>query len=154
MPNGTTVRVVEVPYPKSTKKDTQPKRNHDPHCRENLTIPLVRPALLRFLILGHHTLLLHRLVRCLSPLQARAEVDLHDVHGSEDDDSREQGICGLVEDWIFQVVVVARDEDGEGDEGKPEDERDGGLLVVRKCCVAHEAGGVDHGEFIDQLHGI
>ena len=55
---------------------------------------------------------------------------------------------------ILQVVVIKRDEDGEGEEDEGQREAEEAGARVGEGSVAHEAGGVDHGEFVDELHGI
>ena len=55
---------------------------------------------------------------------------------------------------ILQVVVVQRDEDGEREQGQGEQQREKASPGIREGSVAHQAGGVNHGELVDELHGI
>lgn len=54
----------------------------------------------------------------------------------------------------MEVVVVGRDEDCKPSEADSEDGREGLGALVRETGPEHEAGGVDHGELIDELHGV
>lgn len=55
---------------------------------------------------------------------------------------------------ILQVVVIERDEDGERGEPERQAEREAAGARVRERGVAHEAGGVDHRELVDELHRV
>lgn len=49
----------------------------------------------------------------LSPPKGWSQEELHHVHASEEDDGGQQRVCPLMEDWVLQIVIVKRDEDGE-----------------------------------------
>ena len=51
-------------------------------------------------------------------------------------------------------MVVECDEDGEREEEKCQVEGEEAGARIGEGSVAHEAGGVYHGQFIDELHGI
>ena len=59
-----------------------------------------------------------------------------------------------MEGGILQVMVIKRDEDGEGEKEERQVEREEAGARVRKGGVAHETGGVYHRKLVDQLHGI
>ena len=59
-----------------------------------------------------------------------------------------------MEDRVLQVVVVERDEDGEGDKRKSEIEAEEARARIGEGSVTHDTGSVNHGEFVDELHRV
>ena len=59
-----------------------------------------------------------------------------------------------MEDRIAKVVVVACDKDRQRHQEDSKADAECARLLVRKGCVEHEAGRVDHREFVDKLHGV
>ena len=59
-----------------------------------------------------------------------------------------------MEGRILKIVVVQRNENGEGEEEERQVEREEAGARVREGGIAHEAGGVYHGELVDELHGV
>ena len=59
-----------------------------------------------------------------------------------------------MEFWILQVVVVEGDEEREAHKRDPENGGERGAARVGEGHVAHETGGVDHGELVDELHWV
>ena len=51
-------------------------------------------------------------------------------------------------------MVIERDKDGEREEEEGQVEREEAGARVGEGGVAHEAGRVNHREFVDELHGI
>ena len=157
------VDIVEIPEGKTTEEDAQAVRNHGPHRSQRCQIPLILLLLRLLLPWSYHALrlpisvtirmsvgwYLHSLVSIL-----RSDVGLHDVHCSYENECREDRVGVLMECRILQVVIVQRDECGE----RKQEEREAclrlGRLVEAECRKEHEAGRVDHGQFVDQLHGI
>lgn len=59
-----------------------------------------------------------------------------------------------MKDRVFDVQIVSCDEDGDGD-GEKSDQYASPLgLAVGENGVEHDAGGVDHREFVEELHAI
>ena len=56
--------------------------------------------------------------------------------------------------WVLEVVVVEGDEDGKADEEDGDEAAGECGTGVAEGGVAGEGGGVDHGEFVDELHGV
>lgn len=82
------------------------------------------------------------------------DANFHDVHRPQQHDGGQDRVSILVESRVLEVVVVSRDEDGKPSEGDPEDGREGLGALVGETGPEHEAGGVDHGELVDELHGV
>ena len=59
-----------------------------------------------------------------------------------------------MESRVLEVVVVGCDEDCKPSESDSEYGREGLGALMRETGPEHEAGGVDHGELVDELHGI
>lgn len=59
-----------------------------------------------------------------------------------------------MKDRVAEIVVVSGDEDGERDEEEGEEGLDRVALLVREGCETHEAGCVDHGELVYELHWV
>ncbi len=97
----------------------------------------------------------------------------HDVDASEENEGGQDRVGVLMESGILEVVIVARDEDGKRDTGDAQRDLDCLRPVVRKSgpehpadrsvCICEKGGlqeidsqtcGVDHGQFINQLHRI
>ena len=55
---------------------------------------------------------------------------------------------------ILQVVIVQRDKHRQPDQGQGEIDAEGARLGVGEGGVAHEAGGIDHAELVDELHRV
>ena len=56
--------------------------------------------------------------------------------------------------WVLQVMVVERDEERKANKGNSKNDGEGRTARVGEGRVAHQTGGVDHGELIDELHGV
>lgn len=138
---GGTIDVVQGPNTKPSKENAQTTSDHKPHCLDNLLVPVILTLLLLPLLIRDHTLLLH----VGSGLYVWANVALHDVDGTEKYDGSEQSIHVLVEGWVAEVVVIACDEGGQGNEEDGEQDTHGILLFVGEGGIKHETGGVDHG---------
>lgn len=83
------IDVVQIPDAKATQKDPQPACDHEPHELEHLGVPIILSLLLLFLKGWDHILALHDIVRPLPLFQARPDVDLHHIYGSEEDNGGE-----------------------------------------------------------------
>jgi len=83
-----------------------------------------------------------------------SDADFHDVHGSEQHDGGQDRVGVLVESRVLEVVVVGRDEDRKTREGNSKDGRERLCALVLEARPEHEASGVDHGELVDELHGV
>lgn len=59
-----------------------------------------------------------------------------------------------MESRVLEVVVVGCDEDCKPSKGDSEDGREWLGALVRETGPEHEAGGVDHRELVDELHGV
>lgn len=59
-----------------------------------------------------------------------------------------------MEGRILEVVVVCGNKDGQDQQGDSESDSIGGGLPMAEGCVKHDAGCVDHGEFVNQLPRI
>lgn len=55
---------------------------------------------------------------------------------------------------VLQIVVVEGDEDCKRDEEQREVDGEEAGPGVGECRIAHQAGGVDHGEFVNELHWV
>ena len=55
---------------------------------------------------------------------------------------------------ILQVVVIRGDEDGEGHEEQRHAESVESRTLVCEAAVAGDASRVDHGQLVDELHGV
>ena len=55
---------------------------------------------------------------------------------------------------ILQIVIVEGYEDCERDERESEIEAEEAGAGVGECSVTHQAGCIDHGEFVDELHAV
>ena len=55
---------------------------------------------------------------------------------------------------VLKVVVIRRDEDREADEQQRDDQSVNPASLVRETAVAADAGGVYHGQLVDELHGV
>lgn len=102
------VDIVQSPNAKAAQKDGQSHGNHEPHGLEDLAVSVVLALLF---LLAEKTLLAHALACCLSGLRVRADVALHDVHRSEQDNCCQECVHVLVEDGITKVVVIACNKD-------------------------------------------
>lgn len=56
--------------------------------------------------------------------------------------------------WVLDVQIVSCDEDGDGDGERSDKHADPLGLAVGENGVEHDAGRVDHREFVEELHAI
>lgn len=149
----TTVNIVKMPYKESSQERRQSTANHEPHRPQYLLVP--RPLHSTNLSLSlRHTLSLPNSVLLLRSLQPRPQRHLHHIHTPQQHYSCENRICVLMKGGILQVVVVKSYEDCKGDEGEGEVEAEESRARVGEGCVAHQAGCVDHGELVNELHWV
>lgn len=93
--------------------------------------------------------------RGLTPFsQCGTEDCLHDIHAPEDNCARQGSIGDLVEHRVLRHVVIDGDEGGESGEGQSDKQARGLGPRVREGRERHDAGGVDHGQLVGQLHGV
>lgn len=159
---GAAELVVQGPDGEAAEEDAQAEPDHGPHGAQDLEIarvlaqllPRHRRAvdLLRLLVVAQR----RRVLRGRAPLglERGAQAHLHDVHAPQQDDSGQQGVHVLVEGRVLQVVVVAGDKGGEAEQEDAEQLGVEARLAVGEGGVEHQAGGVDHGELVDELHGV
>ena len=93
-------------------------------------------------------------MRLLFLSQGWPQAELHHVHASEKDDSGQERICVLMEGRVLQIVVVERDEDGEGDQTKGKEKAELSRLRVGEGGVTHQTRGVNHRQLVNELHRI
>lgn len=139
--------VVQIPDEKPESNGTHPNRDHSsPHGAENLQVSTISSCLLRF-IRGRD------IVRALAA-KRWPKSHFHSPHAPKEDDGCQQGKRVLMKQWILDIVIVARDEDGDecgeqacqhGIQHRPS---------VRKDGVEHDTRGVNHGQLIEKLHFI
>jgi hypothetical protein len=153
-PQGRAVHVIQIPHDEAAQEDGQAEGNHGPHGLENNDITVIAAAYLGdgAAAVAVETGEAPELALLLAPLGAQAK--LHDVDGADEDDGGEDGVHDLVEDGVAEVVVVAGDEEGEGEQGGGEEEGVGQGAAAGEGGVEHDAGGVYHGELVDELHGV
>lgn len=139
--------VVQVPDEEPHSDGAQSAGDHLPHRREDLRVATVATGL--FLVVDG---------KLAMPAQRRSfrrpQRRLHGVHAPDDDGGGQNGKHDLVEDRVAEVVVVGRDEDGEGDGEDGEQDAAARAASVGVDAVEHDAGGVDHGELVDELHWV
>ena len=51
-------------------------------------------------------------------------------------------------------MIVQRDENGQAEQEHCQTEGEQARARVRECRVAHQTGGVNHGELVDELHRV
>lgn len=78
----------------------------------------------------------------------------HNVHSPKNDSTGQKGIGDLVKDGILRHVIVDGDPQGQGDESYGNQRLDELGPPVCERGVGHDAGGVNHGQLIGQLHGV
>jgi hypothetical protein len=145
------VLIIQIPDCETAQERCKPCSNHPPHPAQNLTIAIVSALLL--------CLIRQRLAGLSSSLLATlavvwSDADFHDVHRSEQHDGCQDRVSVLVECRILEVVVVGRDENRKARKADSKDSRERLSALVRETGPEHEAGGVDHGELVDELHGV
>lgn len=146
--------VVQGPDAKAAQEHTQSIPNHKPHGLESLHIADILVVLMFFgryrqsLLFACYAVFLAR----VSP--SRTKGHLHCVHTPQDYDGGQYRVGVLVEHGVLQVVVVEGDENGQRREGNGQDNADAGGSRVRKGRIAHQTRSINHGELIDQLHGV
>ena len=118
-----TVHIIQVPNEEPSKKCGQPITNHDPHHPENFSIPSIFP-LTGCLLVCSHASFVQKLILVLTLFQPRTQIQLHHIHAARKHDSSKYSVGGLVESGILQVMVVERDEDGEGEKEERQVERE------------------------------
>lgn len=102
-------------------------------------------------------IIIHRLPRILpSEMTPRgsSQSHLHAPHTSDKDHQRQQGERILMEQGIFDVVVIRRDK---GPDRRGENTHKHGRqrrFLMRERRVEHDACGVDHGQFVEKLHAV
>ena len=157
------VDVVEVPEREATEEDAQAVCDHCPHYSQRCKVPFILALPLGLLLRCCCTVYLP--IRMAIGLSVRycthplvpilgSYIDLHDVHGSQEHESGEDGIRILVESRILQVMVIERNECCERQEEDSEARLRFDRFIEAKCCEEHEARGVDHRELVNKLHGI
>ena len=147
------IHIVQTPDQEPPQECCQTKSNHDPHLSQNLPISPILALTDQFLI-GRHAPLMQQFVLNLTPLQPRPQIQLHHIHATRQYNSRQDGVRILMKGRVLQVVIIQRDEDGEGEQEEGEVEGEEAGARVGKGGVAHEACSVDHGKLIDELHGV
>lgn len=143
-PQFRAIDIVQGPNAEPTQKDAQAATNHQPHGLENLLVSDVLSVLLTPLRLSGCVLVICRRVHLGPRSKTRAQVDLHNIHGPEQDNGRQQRIHVLVEHRIAEIVIVAGDENGERYEKNAQEQGDGWFLVVGEGCIEHETSRVYH----------
>lgn len=78
----------------------------------------------------------------------------HNVHSPKDHSTGQEGIGDLVKDRVLRHVIVDGDPQGQGDEPYGNQSLDEFWPPICERGVGHDAGGVNHGQLIGQLHGI
>lgn len=148
------VDIVEIPDGEAAQEDAEAPGDHDPHLAQDLAVALLLARDLGLLRGRRGVARAHALVLEVAPPVVGPQVQLHDDHGADQHDGREQRVRVLVEGRVLQVVVVERDEDGQGGDAQtqgPFDQQRAAVFEGRPC---HQAGRVDHGQLIHQLHWI
>lgn len=96
------VLIVEMPDCKTAQEDAQSEGDHLPHDSKRRQITLIlasldscyssmRPGVGCFAFFG---------------AEFRSDVDFHDIDSAEQYNSREEGVCVLVEAGVLQIVIV------------------------------------------------
>lgn len=142
--------IVQMPGSEAAQKYTQAKGNHLPHRAQDLLVSLV------FLVLYCFCATTPLGVCCLSLLRAKPwpDVDFHDIHSSEQDDGCENGICGLVEGRVLEVVIVECNEQSKRDQADRQRRRIQSRFAIAEGRKVHQTRGVNHGQLINKLHRI
>ena len=96
------VLVVKMPDCKTSQEDAEPESDHLPHNSKRCQITLILASL------DSCYTSVRPGVRCFAFLGAEfgPDVDFHDINGAEQYNSREEGVCVLVETRVLQIVVV------------------------------------------------
>ncbi|KAL9090392.1 MAG: hypothetical protein Q9159_002019 [Coniocarpon cinnabarinum] len=87
-------------------------------------------------------------------------VELPDGEAAQKDEAAEKNRRGqqrvhpLMERRVLQVMVISGDEDGKATERQCYGQCVHPTTLVREGGIAGDAGGVDHGELVNKLHGI
>ena len=145
------ILVIQIPDCKSSQESCKTRSNHPPHPAQNLTITIV-PALLLRLVRQRHTGLTSSLLTTHAVVWS--DTNFHNIYRAEQHDGSQDRVGVLVKSRVLEVVVVGCNKDRKPSEGDSKDSREGPGALVREAGPEHEAGGVDHGELVDELHGI
>lgn len=148
------IYVVQIPDGKASKEDAQAKGDHGPHLLQDPLVPLVLPLLFSLGLWTGESALSYGFVGLVALAEMWSDVKLHDNHAADQDDGSQNRIGVLVKGRVLEEVVVEGDEQGEAGNGETENDLGRSLSVVGEGGPEHEAGGVDHGQLIDELHGI
>lgn len=144
------VLVVQVPHRKTAQESRQTGSNHPPHLPQDLAIPVV----FALLLCGISADLALRIPLFAALAVVRANADFHDVHGAQQHNGCQDGVCVLVERGVLQVVVVCRDENRQARERGSKYKRKRLLALMLKGRPEHKTSGVNHRQLVDQLHRV
>jgi hypothetical protein len=148
------VFIIEIPNSEPAQESRQTGTDHPPHLAQNLAVAIVLTLLL-CLVRWRQTLAPALQLPLLLPLAVvRTNADLHDIHRAQQHDRGQDRVSVLVERRVLQVVVVSRDEDRQARQRKTQQRPEGLLALVLEGGPEHQAGGVDHGELVDELHRV
>ena len=84
----------------------------------------------------------------------RTNADFHDIHRAQQNDRGQDSVSVLVERRVLQVVVVSRNEYRQTRQRETQQSAESLLALVLESRPEHQAGGVDHGELVDELHRV
>ena len=115
-PKGRTECIVQIPYQEAKSDAAEANRDHLVHRSENAKVTLIN--------LGLPTVIMNikpAYVRASFRSTRRPKAYFHTVEISEEDNGGEQSKCILVEQRVFDIIVVASNEDrDENSNGKDE----------------------------------
>lgn len=79
---------------------------------------------------------------------------LHNIHSPKDHSTGQDGVGDLVEDRVLGHVIVDRNPQGQGDEPYGYQSLGGFGPPVGEGRVGHDAGGINHGQLVGELHRV
>lgn len=142
-PKRRTECIVDNPYQEAQSDGPKTHGDHLVHGPENSQITPIDPCLFGG-VPGVESFKLTR----------RPEAHFYTVKAPEVDHGGEQRKCVLVEQWIFDIMVVPRNETRDGNDQGEDQRGDRGGAFMGEYDIEHDACGVDHGKLVEELHAI